>query len=98
MHAQTTRILDSNIDWNSPKTLTVYCSDSLVTSVNISVGTTYNSSDVLNTTYTVGSNIFVTDNMLVVPLTTLTPGEYYFDIQVTMSDASVKDLQIKSID
>jgi hypothetical protein len=91
-----TRILDSSLSWSAPKTLSLYFSDSLVAAVGIVAGTFYEGSDVLNATYTVGSNISMSDNIIVIPLTTVTPGEYYFDIQVTMSDASVKELQIKS--
>lgn len=89
-----TKILDSTVDW-SAQTLTVYLSDSLATSVTVKLGTTHGDESILNTSYTVGSNISIDDNMLVVSLSTITPAEYYVRIQVATS-AGTQEMEFKT--
>lgn len=97
-YSQTTKILDSAVDWTSgSKDLTVYLSDSLATAITVKMGSDFDGSNILNASYTVGSTISISDNMLVVPLTTITPGEYYVDIVITLPDASTREMQYQTV-
>ena len=93
-----TNILDSNIAYDAlteQRTLSVFLSaGDGVSSVNVKLGSTYSASDVLNSTYTVGTNITVTDNMLRVPLT-LGNGEYFVMVTITRTDASTQVMEYK---
>ncbi len=92
-----TKIIDSSVDWESnPKTLTVYLSDSIVNALTVKIGTTYGATNILNTTYTVGSNIAVSNNMLVVDVSAITPGEYYVDLLITIPNAGTQLMQYKT--
>lgn len=92
-----TQIIDSSVDWDSnPKTLTVYLSDSVVNTLAVKIGTTYGTNNILNATYTVGSNIAVADNMVVVDVSTITPGEYYVELLITLPDATTQLMQYQS--
>lgn len=95
--AQSTKILDSNVDWSSgSKQLVLYMSDSLATAINIKMGSALDGSDVLNVSYTVGAGIFINDNMLVVPLSGINPGEYYVEVSITLPDASIRKMQYQT--
>lgn len=90
-------ILDSKVDWTAgSKQLVLYMSDSLATSINVKVGSAFDSADVLNASYTIGESIFINDNMLVVPLSGINPGEYYVEVQITLPDASTRKIQYQT--
>jgi hypothetical protein len=68
--------------------LTVFLSGNEgVSTLNIKLGTQYDADDVMNTTYTVGTNITIADNMLQVPLS-ISAGQYFVAVTITRSDAS----------
>lgn len=95
--AQSTRILDSKVDWSTgSKQLVLYMSDSLATAINVKIGSAFDGADILNTSYTIGTNIFINDNMLVVPLSGVNPGEYYVEVRITLPDASTRKMQYQT--
>lgn len=91
-----TKILDAAINWNSPSSLTIFLTDTLVSLAEVQIGTTFNGNNVVNDIYTIGSDILCNDNVLVIPLTSVIPGVYYVGVRVTMMDSSVQELQFKS--
>jgi hypothetical protein len=90
------KILDSNVDWQS-QNLTVYLSDSTITSVTIQLGTQLHAYDIFNQTYTAGTTVSVTDNMLVIPLTNVTQGVYYVDVRITDSGNHVSEMEYQTV-
>lgn len=90
-----TRILDSYVNWTNG-TLTVYLSDSLVTNVTVKIGTTFQSENVFDQSYTVGSSVQISDNTIVIPLTGVTPGAYYMDLRITPTAGSVQLMEFQT--
>ncbi len=95
--AQTTKILDAKVDWSKNEVI-VYCSDSLATAINVLLSSTSAASgDIFSQSFTVGSNINVVDNTLVIALSSVTPGVYFATVKVTEADGtSIQEMDFKT--
>lgn len=92
--AQTTKILDSKLTSNK---LTLYCSDSLAVQVAITISTTsYQSANILNTSYTAGTDLTFVDNDFTVPLSSLASGHYYVTVTITRDDSSTQQMEFET--
>ncbi|HYV94982.1 MAG TPA: hypothetical protein VE978_24625 [Chitinophagales bacterium] len=89
-----TKILDSKLTTNK---IILYCSDSLAVQVGITIGTTgYQSNNVLNTSYTIGTDLTFVDNDLTIPLSNLASGDYFVSIVITRADSSTQEMEFET--
>jgi hypothetical protein len=93
-----TNILDSNIAYDAlteQRTLSVFLSaGDGVSSLNVKLGSSYSTGNILNSTYTVGTNIPITDNILRLPVT-LSAGDCFVTVTITRTDAITHVVEYK---
>ncbi|HYV94644.1 MAG TPA: hypothetical protein VE978_22915 [Chitinophagales bacterium] len=89
-----TKILDSKLISDK---LILYCSDSLAVQVAVTISTTnYQSANVLNASYTIGSDLTFVDNNLTIPLTPLSSNDYFVTITIIRPDNSNQQMQFET--
>src|SRR5450432_3899872 len=62
-----TRILDSQFSWSN-YSLTVFLSDTLVSAIDVSLGTALDSTDIFNQTWLVPAQVVAANDMVSVPI------------------------------
>ena len=93
--AQTTKLLDSYVDW-STNTVLIFLSDTGVSSLSVGLGTVFDSTDVFNQTWHIGTDVSIADNMIEVPLTNVTAGIYFLDLQLNLNDQTVEEMEYQT--
>jgi hypothetical protein len=96
-------ILDSNVAYDSLSSqnvvtvfLSVPSSNSDLSTLDVKIGTTYGASDIYSSTYTVGTNVDVSNNKLQVTLSGVSSGEYFVAVTITRaSDSSTEVMQYR---
>ena len=90
-----TKILDRNVDFSGAvPVMILYLSDSLLTNVAIKVGDTFGTSNSINTSYSVNPAT-IADNMLLATLTSLAPGDHFFEVTITSQNETTQVVQFK---
>lgn len=91
-----TKILDRSVDYTGvAPVMTLYLSDSLVTNVSIKVGDTFGTTNSINTSYSIDPTT-IEDNMLVATLSSLAPGDHFFEVAITSENETSQVVQFKT--
>lgn len=87
------KILDCTADWDAHQLLTFTSDTTGVQSIDVKLGTAYDGSDVLQYSASVVTDI--PDNMIAVPLTNITPGNYFVNVTLHRTDGSQAVIELK---
>lgn len=91
-----TKILDRSVNYDlATPTLTLYLSDSLVTHVVLIAGDSFGSSNLINMSTNINPSS-IADNMLILSLSSLGPGDHFFEVAITSQNESTQVMQFQT--